>query len=110
MSRNAQVFAEGYRERPLEVEERLGVTHLVPGQHEAIWTDAEQTVIELSYVHQLGHSFIVVMIDGESLEPMAMLEAGIFGVQEKPVPSYFRLSEKMTAAIAKLKTKDVAAA
>lgn len=111
MSQNARSFGEGYRDGPLEVETLLGVEHLKAGQYEAIWTDDERTAIELSFVHQLGHSFIVLMLNADSLRPIAMIEAGVFGVMDKPVLKYYEnLSEPMLEAVARLKTSDVKAA
>jgi hypothetical protein len=105
VSHAARVFGEGYRGRPLETQKIAGVEHLVPGQHEAIWTDVEHTVIELSYVGPTGHTFFVVLIDGDTLKPIRMAVAQMGGLSEEEIPPNWELSAESKAAIAKLKTK-----
>lgn len=71
----AQSFGNAYRARnghePLLTERRGGTEHLVPGQHACAWTDTEQTIIELSYVTGSGHTFVIVPLDAETLEPIS---------------------------------------
>lgn len=103
----AQLFAHGYRGKYLETEKRAGMEHLVPGQHEAIWADDEQTLIELSYVPLLGHSFVIIILDGETSKPLRMAVVDVFGLKESEPPEDFALSTDMQLAITRLKTQGV---
>lgn len=109
MSNAAKMFGEAYRDKPLLVEKKSGVEHLVPGQHEAIWADdgsGKRDYIELSYVTGTGHSFVVVHLEKQSLQPVAMHTAELGGIREINVPPGWTLSEAMMAAVTKLKMQE----
>lgn len=107
MSSNAREFGEAYRDRPLEVEKRAGVEHLVAGQHEAIYVDVDEKMIELSYVVANGHTFVVIMLDAETLKDVGRIKVDSFGLREMGPFMGFKLSDEMMAAVTRLKTEDV---
>lgn len=106
MSKQALIFAEGYRGRTLETKKVMGSEYLCGGQHEAIWSDEDRKTIEVSWAHQLGHEFYVIMLMADDLRPAAFMKVGVFGHIEKPVPEDFELTEQMLAAITELRSGD----
>jgi hypothetical protein len=103
LSEHAKAFAEGYRGHPIEMENRAGVPHLKTGQHEAIWTDEEHTVIEVSYAPIDGHSFVVVFVDPDDLSVMAMSRIDMHGINFVDPPDDFELTPAMHQAIQNLR-------
>lgn len=113
----AKAFGDAYRaERglpPLETERREGVEHLVSGQYAAVWTDDEETLAELSYIPWDGHRFVIVCIDGDTMEPMALEESGRAyaiivdgsGGRETLLPETWSMSDDMRAALDQLKPR-----
>jgi hypothetical protein len=102
-------LAEDYLGRELEVESRAGVEHLKPGQHRARWLEEtldESTPLlaELSYCAGDGHTVVLVILDGDTLEPYGLtVRMSGAGLRYMETPEDFELSDAMRAAITELR-------
>lgn len=103
----AKTFVEGYRPgRPLKVENRAGMEHLVAGQQDAQWSEDGEH-IELSYVPVLGHSFIIMFLEKTSLEPVHMVVIDGLGLQHLTPPDGWKPGPESMIAIESLRAKKV---
>lgn len=103
--------------RLLEKEHRAGVTHYVPGQHEAVYhtggsdffTEEPQDLARLTYVDQMGHLCVVLLSRRDSADEWRVRWVGLSGQRyTSPArriddPGEFPLSEAMRAALANAK-------